>query len=118
MFKPLALLTSLAAIASATVYTVDVGKDGNRFTPETLDRVREGDTIVFTLYPGHNVVEGDDSDDPCRAEDDGFYSGEYSESDNGKKKFVVTVDTDDEIFWYCSVDNHCQSGMVGGANLE
>lgn len=116
MFTCINLLAALASVASAAVHMVDVGESGQRFTPETLQNVREGDTIVFHLYPNHNVIEGD-FDEPCRPDDEGFYSGEYSGTDNGKKRFVVNVTTDDPMYWYCSVDKHCESGMVGGANL-
>ncbi|KAJ4378295.1 hypothetical protein N0V86_005995 [Didymella sp. IMI 355093] len=102
-------------LASAAVHTVRVGQSGLVFTPQTISAVR-GDTVVFELFPGHNVVEGD-SDSPCQTDEDDFYSGPYSDTDSGAKKFVVNVTSDDPVYYFCSVQRHCQSGMVGGINI-
>jgi len=110
------LVTSLAAIASAAVHTIDVGENGFKFEPETIDNVQQGDILIFHLYPRHNVVQGA-FDSPCTPSDGGFYSGPFSETDDGKKKFVVNVTSNDPVYWYCSVEKHCENGMVGGANI-
>ncbi|KAF3037598.1 hypothetical protein E8E11_006471 [Didymella keratinophila] len=119
------------ALASAAVHTVQVGQSGLVFVPETISAV-QGDTVVFELFPGHNVVEGDFGS-PCQTDDDDFYSGPYSGTDSGAKKFVVNVTSNDPVYYFCSVQRHCQyihptgsqanfidksrSGMVGGINI-
>lgn len=61
------------------------------------------------------------------------YSGPYSGTDGGAKKFVVNVTSNDPVYYFCSVQRHCQyvsppdlqvsvidifrSGMVGGINI-
>lgn len=112
--KALLLLTSFTT-ALAEVHTVDVGEDGLKFTPQVI-QAQTGDQVIFHLYPSHNVVEGN-FNTPCMPSDDGFYSGPFSDTDNGKKKFVVNVTTNNAIYYYCSVQTHCQSGMVGGINV-
>lgn len=102
-------------LAYAAVHTVEVGDGGLTFEPRTLTAV-QGDTIVFNLYAVHDIVVGD-FDDPCRPDDDGWYSGPFDDTNNGALKFVVNVTSDDPIYYYCSVQRHCQMGMVGGVNL-
>jgi hypothetical protein len=113
MLYPLLLFISLS---SGAVFEIDVGEQGMRFTPERVDNVGTGDTLIFHLYPQHDVVQSD-FDSPCTPSEGGFYSGPFSETDNGSKRFVVNVTEDGPLYWYCSVDRHCQSGMVGGANV-
>ncbi|KAF1358796.1 hypothetical protein EJ07DRAFT_81676, partial [Lizonia empirigonia] len=100
---------------SAAVHTVQVGPTALTFVPQTISAV-QGDTVVFELFPGHNIVEGN-FDSPCETGDDGFYSGPYSDTNNGERKFVVNVTSDDPVYYFCSVQKHCQSGMVGGVNV-
>ncbi|KAJ4337383.1 hypothetical protein N0V87_004706 [Didymella glomerata] len=108
---------ALLTLASAAVHTVQVGRAGLVFVPETISAV-QGDTIVFELFPGHNVVEGD-FESPCQIDDDNFYSGPYSGTDSGAKKFVVNVTSNNPVYYFCSVQRHCHSGsgMVGGINI-
>ena len=112
-----AVLLLAAALATAEVHTVDVGEGGLVFEPQTLT-VKTGDTVIFHLYPRHNVMTGPFSS-PCTPTDGdgGFYSGEYDDTDDGEKKFVVNVTSEDAAYYYCSVQRHCQNGMVGGWNL-
>lgn len=58
----------LVTLASAAVHTVQVGQSGLSFVPRTISAV-QGDTVVFELFPGHNVVEGN-FDSPCQTDDD------------------------------------------------
>ncbi|KAF1926153.1 uncharacterized protein M421DRAFT_225835 [Didymella exigua CBS 183.55] len=96
----------LVTLASAAVHTVQVGKSGLSFDPQTVSAV-QGDSVVFELFPGHNVVGGD-FDNPCQSDDDDFYSGPYSDTDSGAKKFVVNVTSDDPVYFYCGESKHCQ----------
>ena len=58
----------LVSLASAAVHTVQVGPTALTFVPQTISAV-QGATVVFELFPGHNVVEGD-FDRPCETDDD------------------------------------------------
>lgn len=113
----LLLSTLLTLFATAEIHTVDVGEDGFAFSPQTLN-VKVSDTVIFHLYPSHNVVSGP-FDSPCTptSGSGGFFSGPFSGTDNGKKKFVVNVTSEDTVWFYCAVQKHCQSGMVGGWNV-
>lgn len=104
-----------ASTALAAVHTVDVGEDGLKFDPQTLTAAK-GDIVIFTFYPSHDVAQASFSD-PCKPSSNGFYGGPFGQTDNGKKKFVYTVNSTDPIYYYCSVQKHCQSGMVGGINV-
>jgi hypothetical protein len=104
------------SVASAAVHTIQVGPTDLTFVPETVIAV-EGDTVIFELFPGHDVVQGDGFGDPCETGDNGFYSGPYSGSDKGQKKFVVNVTSNEPTYFYCSLSGHCMAGMVGGINI-
>lgn len=103
-----------APLAAAAVIEVDVGETPLTFNQQKIV-VSKGDVVVFTLYPSHDVISGN-FDKPCEP-NDVFYSGPFSNTDNGKKKFVVNVTSEDPMYWYCGVPTHCQKGMVGGWNL-
>lgn len=112
--------TSFLTLANAAVHTVDVGQSGLTFSPQTLNPA-VGDTVVFRLYPQHDVASGSFSS-PCQPGVGGgsnasFYSGPFSSTDNVAKRFVVTVASTQPVYYYCSVSRHCQQGMVGGWNL-
>ncbi|KNG46174.1 hypothetical protein DDE82_008933 [Stemphylium lycopersici] len=109
------LLPAILPFASAAVHTVKVGENGLSFSPQTIS-ASKGDSVVFELYPGHNVVQGKFSD-PCKTSDSDFYSGEYSDTDKGAKKFVVNVTSTDPVYYYCGTSDHCENGMVGGMNV-
>lgn len=55
-------------LASAAVHTVQVGPSALTFVPQTISAA-QGDTVIFELFPGHDVVEGD-FDSPCATADD------------------------------------------------
>lgn len=59
---------AFVTLASAAVHTVQVGQSGLVFEPQTISAA-QGDTVVFELFPGHNVVEGE-FDSPCQTDDD------------------------------------------------
>jgi plastocyanin len=105
----------ISSLALAAVHTVLVGPTAPTFVPRTISAV-QGDTVVFELFSGHNVVEGD-FHSPCETDEDNFYSGPYSDTNGGNRKFVVNITSNDPVYYYCSVHRHCQSGMVGGINI-
>lgn len=116
MHSSIYFLSLAARVTFAAVHVVQAGKGSDLvFVPQSITAV-EGDTVVFDISRNHNVVSGSFGS-PCQAETDGIYSGPYSETDEGRRKFVVSINNTDPIYLYCSVQQHCQSGMVGGINL-
>ncbi|KAK7414101.1 hypothetical protein QQX98_007044 [Neonectria punicea] len=106
-------LLSLLAGASAETHKVQVGKSGDVFSPDSI-KAAKGDVIEFHFDSMHSVVAGDFKK-PCNPlSDGGFYSGSLPDGD--KSYFAVTINNTDPIFFYCSVSDHCQEGMVGVIN--
>ncbi|KAF2656841.1 hypothetical protein K491DRAFT_677785 [Lophiostoma macrostomum CBS 122681] len=112
----LATILTLATIALAAIHSVDVGEEGETFNPQTLT-ASPGDSVVFHLYSPHNVASSAYSS-PCNATSSSFFSGPYSGTSNGAKKFVINVTSTDPIYFFCGVQKHCQDGMVGGINVD
>ncbi|KAF2117941.1 Cupredoxin [Lophiotrema nucula] len=108
-------LATLAATALAAVHVVEVGESGQKFEPQTIS-AKVGDTVIYHFYPNHDVAQAA-FDAPCVPFNGGFYSGPFSGTDSGKKKFVYNVTTTNPIWYYCTTQNHCQNGMVGGINI-
>jgi hypothetical protein len=83
LFQPtmLSKLVFLASLANAAVHTIDVGEGGLTFNPQTVEAA-SGDTLIFHLYPQHDVVQGTFGS-PCTASSGGFYSGPFSSTDSG-----------------------------------
>ncbi|ODA79138.1 hypothetical protein RJ55_04730 [Drechmeria coniospora] len=103
----------LATGASAKTITVEVGKGSLTYSPDSITAA-EGDIILFRFDSTHDVVAGD-FQKPCQpASSGGFYSGTLPAG--GKSSFSITVNNTDPIFYYCSISNHCQDGMVGVIN--
>ncbi|ORY00097.1 hypothetical protein BCR34DRAFT_116546 [Clohesyomyces aquaticus] len=109
------LLAAFPSAVLSAVHLVDVGESGLTFSPSTFT-AKKGDTVVFHLYASHDVAQGT-FDKPCTPLSGGFYSGPFSGTDSGNKKFVVNVTSEDPVYFYCSVGKHCANGMVGGMNL-
>jgi len=109
------LFFTVAGLAAARNWDIKVGDGDNEFDPDTI-KPAVGDTVSFHLFPNHDVVAGS-YDSPCQPTNDGFYSGPYSGTDNGNKRFVVNVTSTSPVYYYSSVGRDCQSGMVGGWNL-
>ncbi|KAF2256545.1 hypothetical protein BU26DRAFT_415517 [Trematosphaeria pertusa] len=105
-----------AALTAAKVYTIDVGESGLHLSPQTISPAI-GDTVIFHLYPRHNVVQTSFSSPCVPSTGNGFFSGPFDNTDNGEKKFVVNVTTTSPVWYYCAVPTHCQKGMVGGWNV-
>lgn len=62
------VLPCFVTLTLAAVHTVEVGESGLSFVPQTISAV-QGDTVIFKLYPGHDVVEGE-FNSPCQTDDD------------------------------------------------
>jgi plastocyanin len=95
--------------------------NGLAFTPTTVSAA-PGDTLLFTFQGGmHNVVQGDYSN-PCKPLAGGFSSPFITggTSDNltvaADIVYEITVEDKEPTWFYCSVDLHCEEGMVGLVN--
>jgi plastocyanin len=123
---PLALAQSSStssAIATTTgtasKQTVAVGKDGLKFTPDTI-QANVGDQITFEFFPkNHSVVQAD-FDNPCNPSASGLFSG-FIASSSGKADttFTITVNDTEPIWLYCAAlqpSPHCAAGMVAVIN--
>lgn len=87
----------LVALAAAAVHTVQVGESGLVFVPQAISAV-QGDTVVFELFPGHNVVEGE-FDSPCQTDDDDCTSAASSSADLIEAD-ICTHSLQWTILWY------------------
>ncbi|KAG5928213.1 hypothetical protein E4U42_001097 [Claviceps africana] len=115
-----AAVSLLAAQASAKTISIDVGKDGLTFSPDSV-KADKGDVLEFHFYNVHSVAMGDFAKGCAPAAKGGFYSGFVRSSKSGpdgenKDVFQVTVDSTDPTPFYCTVGSHCQAGMVGVIN--
>ncbi|KAK3323249.1 extracellular serine-rich protein [Cercophora scortea] len=114
------LIAAAALIAQATAATIriDAGQGGWKFSPNSATAAK-GDVLEFHFNgpTAHDVVAGD-FNSPCKpATTGGFYSGIFREgSGENANVFRVTVNSTDPIFYYCSIQGHCQSGMSGVIN--
>jgi plastocyanin len=111
LFKSILGLATLAGIAAAETIKVWVGQGGMTISPDEI-RANVGDKVAFHFASsGHDVAQGPFGS-PCTPSPSGFYSGSVP-SDG-----VFTVDvTDTTPKWvYCSVGQHCASGMVAVIN--
>ncbi|KAG6002495.1 hypothetical protein E4U21_003023 [Claviceps maximensis] len=100
-----------AAQVSAKTISIDVGKDGLVFSPDSV-QADVGDVLEYRFFGVHSVAVGDFVKGCVPASSGGFYSGFAAENN----VFRVTVNSTDATPFYCSVGRHCQAGMVGVIN--
>ena len=106
-----AAAATTAAGGSSKVQSVQVGKNGFVFTPDTIT-AGEGDVIEFVIQPGHSVARSS-FDNPCAPiSGAGIYSGAISSMET----FSVTVNSTDPIWLYCGTPSHCEGGMAAVIN--
>lgn len=106
--KQLFLAAALTTVTISEVHVIDVGEDGLRFEPQTINP-KAGDTVIFHLYPRHNVVSTN-FNTPCESNDRSWFSGPFDQTEDGKKKFVVNVTSENPVctnYLYHSVIGYC-----------
>ena len=109
MFGTTLLLPALSAVAVAKVIQVQVGASGLVFEPDSVTAAK-GDVLNFMISSDHSVAQST-FDSPCAPKgSDAIYSGFDA------KTFVVTVNSTDPLWFYCSTPGHCSSGMVMAVN--
>ncbi|GME64441.1 Cupredoxin [Neofusicoccum parvum] len=129
------LAQTTTSSSSPSVYTVAVGANGHKFTPNTTV-ARPGDIIVFDFYPtNHSVIRGEYNKasvcgtpgcNPCVPWElyhtDEPYQGFFSDnriidSFTQRETWNLTVNSTDPIWFYCDALESCSpNGMVGVIN--
>jgi len=109
-------LACVAALSEGATIDIDVGEDGElKFEPNSTTAA-QGDLLAFHFYTGgHSVVEAAFAN-PCVPIDNAFFSGYMTGDEQGDMTYLVTVNNTDPIWFYCSLDSHCATGMVGVVN--
>lgn len=70
--------------ASSTIQSVDVGKSGFTFNPDTI-HIPVGGVVEFHFYPGDHSVAQAAFNNPCHPmSDTSFFSGFMASANNGK----------------------------------
>ncbi|KAF2806587.1 Cupredoxin [Mytilinidion resinicola] len=108
------------ALASSSTHTIEVGKSGLSFEPNTTTAA-VGDTIVFDFYPQNHSVTQSSFEKPCEPlSSTSFFSGFMATSSKpDTKTFTIAIENTDPIWFYCSQNSpvdHCKAGMVGVIN--
>lgn len=67
-------LLAILPLSLAKKITVDVGKGGLFFSPDTIT-AEKGDTVEFTFYPDSHTVVESTFDKPCNYKSGGINSG-------------------------------------------
>jgi len=107
---------ALAASVSAATISIDVGENGSlKFNPDTVTAAM-GDSLEFHFYAGGHSVVSSTFSSPCVPATDAFFSGYIPGTSSGDTTFVVDVNSTDPIWFYCSLADHCELGMVGVVN--
>lgn len=104
-------LAALASLAAAETHVVWVAQGGLTIEPDTIPAA-VGDEVEFRFASsGHDIAQGP-FNEPCRPSDTGFYSGSVPQDGS----FTVTIEDTNPKWVYCSVAQHCASGMVAVIN--
>ncbi|KAB5515614.1 hypothetical protein GE09DRAFT_576055 [Coniochaeta sp. 2T2.1] len=114
--------TSTAAL---NTWTILVGAEGFKFTPNEIRNASVGDILEFRLYPGNHTVARSDFGSPCLPYEytglnrQGFFSGYIGPQviSNDLPKLRVRVNDTGPIFFYCTAPGSCfQQHMIGVVN--
>ncbi|KAF2734067.1 hypothetical protein EJ04DRAFT_396162, partial [Polyplosphaeria fusca] len=96
---------------------VAVGKDGLRFTPDTVD-APVGAEISFQFFPKNHSVVQSNFENPCNPIENAIFSG-FVPVQNGTSFFTIKVQDDKPVWLYCAQNApspHCKAGMVFAIN--
>jgi plastocyanin len=114
-----ALSLGLVALpfATAAVYDVQVGANGQlAFSPEAIP-AQPGDQVVFHFNPKNHTVTQSSFANPCGQKPGGFDSGfEPIMANQTQPTFAITVNDTQPIWVYCRQTGHCGQGMVFAVN--
>ncbi|KAB5581275.1 hypothetical protein GE09DRAFT_937114, partial [Coniochaeta sp. 2T2.1] len=111
--------------ATLTTWTILVGAEGFKFTPNEIRNASVGDILEFRLYPGNHTVARSDFGSPCLPYEytglnrQGFFSGYIGPQviSNDLPRLRVRVNDTDPIFFYYTAPGSCfQQHMIGVVN--
>lgn len=121
MLAPLSFLfaSSLITTTLAATFTVAVGKDGTKFTPDFV-RANQGDEIIFEFYPKNHTITQSTLAQPCVPIANGGDSGYIpvaADVQQRPTKRLVVQDSVTPLWFYCKQGTHCsKGGMVFAVN--
>lgn len=102
------------AVGEGDVWNIIVApvKGVFRFMPPFVN-AKAGDTIRYTWANGEHTVTQSSAAAPCNATVAGFVSGKQKAGFT----FDQRVNDTNPVWFFCSVGQHCASGMWGGINV-
>ncbi|KJX95900.1 hypothetical protein TI39_contig915g00001 [Zymoseptoria brevis] len=115
MHSTLSIASALAVLAGQTLaVTHMVMTDGIAFSPSSVSNVASGDeiSVTFSTQIPHNIISST-FDAPCTYNPAG---GVASLTYKKGEVFVFKVNSTDPQWFYCSVGDHCNDGMVFAIN--
>ncbi|CAM1509449.1 Fc.00g031880.m01.CDS01 [Cosmosporella sp. VM-42] len=108
------------AVAPGASHTVTVGGPaGLVYTPDQLNNVPVGDTVVFEFLSMNHTVTQSPFDTPCDALPDGMDSGFMANPNNTVSpppQIAMQVMVATPLWFYCKQNGHCGKGMVFSIN--
>ncbi|CAB4392101.1 Cupredoxin [Rhizophagus irregularis] len=116
IFTFIVILAALVTLIQSATIVVEVGSDNKlQFFPNNIKAVT-GDSVLFKFVSGnHNVVQSDKADSCEKSNDPNAFQSEVNPP---SKEFTVTItQTSGNIWFHCSVDQHCASGMKGAIKV-
>ncbi|KAH8888207.1 hypothetical protein GQ53DRAFT_749136 [Thozetella sp. PMI_491] len=104
--------------ATGTTHSVDVGKGGLAFSPNSLTAA-VGDTVIFTFFNANHTATQSAFDTPCDPLAGGMDSG-FQPNANGTvnppPQVAMQVQVATPLWFYCRQTGHCGKGMVMSIN--
>jgi plastocyanin len=111
--------SSLVSSTLAATFTVKVGADGTKFTPDFI-RGAAGDEIIFEFYPKNHTVTQSTLAAPCSpvaGGGDTDYTPVAADATVRPTKRLVIPDATTPLWFYCKQGTHCSAGgMVFAVN--
>ncbi|RIA90065.1 Cupredoxin, partial [Glomus cerebriforme] len=106
------LLAVLVTFVQPATIVIEVGYDNQlKFFPNDI-KAETGDSILFKFVSGnHDVVQSDKADSCEKSTDPNAFQSEINPP---SREFTIPINqTSGNIWYFCSVDQHCAAGMKG-----
>jgi plastocyanin len=106
---------SLATVASATVFQVQVGQNGLAFTPSTVN-ASAGDQVQFIFNPSNHSATQSTFANPCRpmanGSDSGFMPANGANADQAPN-VTVLINSTDPVWFFCRQTGYASIPVFG-----
>ena len=113
---PLPQQNSSKTNESRKVHMVNVGTmETLTYSPSNL-RVNVGDRVIFVFQTGPHSVTQSSSSNSCITMSNGFNSG--VKSAGTMYALDITRNLPSNVYYHCTVENHCRLGMKGHINIQ